>query len=368
LSKCAKLSSSAAAKNTIYELNGIILHHGDTVLGGHYTSLVRAADSTWTHINDNDCETVSASEMSAILERDGNELPQVTGALGVHLTGKPYALFYSLKCVSHPCAAVLFDPRLVDCMAVFARSSPSQSPVVSDTLSLCFKLAPLFSNDPDRSLSIAAVCHQLLTAPIPHSLDATLLLFQRMACSEDPELLNALSKLRSRQSGHQGWETILNPDLVMKLVEDVMCGSSRAIYRRLTTAFEIAAPLTAECHQELCQRVIGSVLASLSSAKAAAARKDLVSTKVYAVLKCIADISFRSSPFLAYFSHPQFAEAVVSIGQSLPAENALGESNLRDDDQATDFGLVRTATASDAIERLRRLTSEPFTPTSPSDL
>jgi hypothetical protein len=75
------------------------------------------------------------------------------------------------------------------------------------------------------------------------------------------------------------------------------------------------------------------VAASLSSAQAAAARQDLVSTKVYAVLKCIADISFRSSPFLPYFSesqNPQFAEAVVSIAQSLPAESAQGESNLYD--------------------------------------
>jgi len=149
-----------------------------------------------------------------------------------------------------------------------------------------------------------------------------------------------------------------------------MTGSSRAIYRRLKSAFDIAAPLTAECHLELCQRVSGSVAASLSSAQAAAARQDLVSTKVYAVLKCIADISFRSSPFLPYFSesqNPQFAEAVVSIAQSLPAESAQGESNLRDDDHSTDFALVRTATASNAIERLRRLTSEPFSPLSPSE-
>jgi hypothetical protein len=333
LRNCARLTSSAAARNTMYELTGIILHHGDTVFGGHYTSLVRAADSTWTHINDLDCTTVSPIDMSTILQRDGNELPKVTGALGVHLTGKPYGLFYSLKCVSHPCAAILFDPRLVDCMAVFARSSPSQSPVVSDTLSLCFKLAPLFANDPERSRSFAAVCHQLLTASAPHSLDATRLLFQQMACSEDPELLLALCKLRDSGSGHQGWETILNGYLVMKLVDNLMTGSSRAIYRRLKSAFEIAAPLTAECHLELCQRVSGSVAASLSSAQAAAARQDLVSTKVYAVLKCIADISFRSSPFLPYFSesqNPQFAEAVVSIAQSLPAESAQGESNLYD--------------------------------------
>ena len=39
----------------------------------------------------------------------------------------------------------------------------------------------------------------------------------------------------------------------------------------------------------------------------------------------------------------------------------------RDDDHSTDFALVRTATASNAIERLRRLTSEPFSPLSPSE-
>jgi hypothetical protein len=47
------------------------------------------------------------------------------------------------------------------------------------------------------------------------------------------------------------------------------------------------------------------------------------------VLKCVADLSYSSSIFLPYFSqNAQFAEAVVSIAQSFPAESAQGESNL----------------------------------------
>jgi len=271
-------------------------------------------------------------------------------------------------CVSHPCSPVLFDPRLVESMTVFAQSSPSHSPVVCGTLSLCFKLAPLFSNDLDRSLSLAAVCRKLFTTSVSKSCGHVLSQFQQMACSEDPELLVALCKLRESSSGDQDLQAILSQDLVIKLGDVAMSGSSRVIYRRLMAAFDIAVPLPAECHHALCQRVSISVSASLSSAKAAAATRNLFSTKVYAVLKCVADVTLRSLLFAPYFSRdPQFAEAVFSISHSLPAEIAQGESNLRDNDEDTDFVLVRTATASDAIDKLRTLTTEPLAPPAPSD-
>jgi hypothetical protein len=73
MKKCAKLASTAIAKNTSYELNGIILHHGDTVFGGHYTSLVRLGNSSWVHINDEISHEVSALDMDVILNRCGKQ-------------------------------------------------------------------------------------------------------------------------------------------------------------------------------------------------------------------------------------------------------------------------------------------------------
>jgi hypothetical protein len=204
----------------------------------------------------------------------------------------------------------------------------SSAAVACGTLSLCFRLAPIFSNDLERSLSIAAVCNCLFSPQSPHHQEDLLLQFHALASAEDPELLMALCKLRDRSSDCQGCDVILRLDLVLKLAECTAPCSTKSLYRRMMAAFEVASPLPAESHSQLCRRVCNLVSTLLPSTQTAADSKELFSTKAYAVLKCISDFP-RHSPFLSYFlNDPLFIQAVFNLAQSLPLENVPGDSNL----------------------------------------
>lgn len=323
MSQCAKLASSAARSNTTYELNGIILHHGLQVNGGHYTSLVRCSDSTWVHINDEATVKVDQRDMDTILQRNGSALPPVDGILPLHLTGKPYGVFYVGKSVSHPCSSVLFDSRLVKCLAKVASPELAQLPcrptTASATISLCFKLASLFSHDIHRSLELASICTKVFShsESQSQSQDELMSHFETLASSEDLELLNALCRLRAKD--FSSCEKLLRPSLAMKLLQDVDSVSSRELYRRLTLAFEISAPFPEESQNCVCQTVCGMLSTLLPSATVVGARASIMSTKAYAVLKSISNLP-TDSPYLRRFSNaPQFIEAVHIMSSHVPA-------------------------------------------------
>jgi hypothetical protein len=331
MSKCARLSAAASQKNTCYVLNGIILHHGAGVTEGHYTSLIRCADSSWVHINDDETIKMQQCDIETIMNRKGAELPKVNGMLPVYLTGKPYAVFYVAKSTSHPCAAVLSDPRLVSCLATTAQSLDSvqssiQSSLASQTGSLCFKLAPLLSHDPDRSLSIAKVCNSLLSVAECKFHVAPLQYFQQVAGLDDTELLFSMCKWRNSGmlSDTQSLDKLLCSDLALQLVSEASPCASRGIYRRLVAAFEIAASLSDDCRHGVCQ----SVCALLSNFRLAVGEAGILKTKAYAVLKSIADVPV-TSPFLHLFSKEEvFVEAVASISLQPHALPAQEKSNL----------------------------------------
>jgi len=104
---------------------------------------------------------VDAHEMDVVLQCDGKQIPAVDGFTSTYMTGKPCALCYVLKFVSHRCSSVLFDDCLVKCMAAAADASPPES-VSIDSISLCFKLPPLFAHEQDRSRSMARLCSRFL--------------------------------------------------------------------------------------------------------------------------------------------------------------------------------------------------------------
>ena len=332
LSKCAKLGSSVAQGNTIYVLNGIILHHGTRLDCGHYTSLVRRADSTWVHIDDEQTHRIDANDMDTILQRDGKELPRVDGLQPTHMTGKPSALFYALKSVSHPCSSVLFDDRLVHCMNTAVDSSPPES-ISADSISLCFKLAPLFAHENDRSRCIASVCKRFLTHSEATLQDSLMGHFHRLASFEDPELLLALCNLASDSA--IGDDKILSQDLAITLVDGTHARhfSSRVLHRRVTAAFEIGRHLAPECQQAICGRICSMMFSLLPPAtdSAVGAGGNLFPTKAYASLKSISDLS-DDSPFLQYVSQDHhFIEAVrhlSDITSSLPVATADQRTNL----------------------------------------
>ena len=328
LSKCAKLGGSVAQGNTVYVLNGIIMHHGTEVFSGHYTSLVRRADSTWVHIDDDQTHGVDAHEMDVILQRDGKELPAVDGFTPTYMTGKPCALFYVLKSVSHPCSSVLFDDRLVKCMAAAADASPPES-VSTDSISLCFKLAPLFAHEQDRSRSIARICSRFLA----HSEGALVGHFHRLASSEDPELLFAMCNIDSDAA--VGGDKILSKELAISLAVDAPHFSSRALHRRVTAAFEIGRQLPPDSQKEICGSVCSMLYRLLPSAAdfAVGAGGNLFPTKAYAALKSISDLRDDSS-FLQFAAQDEnFVSAVrhlSDITESLPVAAADQKTNLYD--------------------------------------
>ncbi len=331
MSKCAKLSSSAAQGNTTYVLNGIILHHGSDVSSGHYTSLVRCADASWVHLNDHESFKVDSRDLDTILQRDGSALPTVDGKMPIYLTGKPYGLFYVQKSACHPCSAVLFEPRLVKCLRTFAESplseltqSTSSATVAFDTISLCFKLAPLFSHDSDCSLSLATVCNKLSLSASQSQSRTLITHFQNLAVSEDPELLLALCKLRATDL--RACEKLLCPDLIVKLAEDSAAMSSRDLHRRLVVSFDVASQLSSETQEHLCRSVCDLMSRLLPSSTLPFSPESVVSTKAYAVLKCISNLSL-DSPYLRHFSNDhRFSEAVNIIAESLPAAAAAPPS------------------------------------------
>jgi hypothetical protein len=223
--KCAKLSSSAASGNTMYLLNGIILHHGDGVSVGHYTSLVRRADSSWVHIDDGISYAVDDNHMHDILNREGRDSPYQNYTAPNHLSGKPVGLFYALKAVSHPCSSVLFDPRLVTSLETTA-SCPLPFPLLArDALSLCFKLAALFAHEKDRLQAVATVAQKFLAQEA-----SSMLHFHQLLSSQDPELAVAICKFRVPAFESRGDDCVFFKSLAMKMADDAPHVSSRAMY------------------------------------------------------------------------------------------------------------------------------------------
>lgn len=50
---------SAPKDGTIYELYGIIMHHGSSLKSGHYTTYVKSSNGTWLHVDDESVTTIS---------------------------------------------------------------------------------------------------------------------------------------------------------------------------------------------------------------------------------------------------------------------------------------------------------------------
>jgi hypothetical protein len=202
----------------------------------------------------------------------------------------------------------------VKCLAKVASPELAQLPwrptTASATISLCFKLASLFSHDIHCSLELASICTNVFSHSESQSLSQDELMshFQTLASSEDPELLNALCSLRAKD--FRSCEKLLCPALAMKLLQDADSVSSRELYKRLTLAFEISAPFPEESQNCVCQTVCGMLSTLLPSATVAGARASVISTKAYAVLKSISNLP-TDSPYLRRFSNaPQFIEAV----------------------------------------------------------
>jgi hypothetical protein len=191
-----------------------------------------------------------------------------------------------------------------------------QPSLASQTGSLCFKLAPLLSHDPDRSLSIAKVCNSLLSVAECKFHTTPLRYFQQIAGLDDTELLFSMCKWRDSGmlSDTQSLDKLLCSDLALQLVAEASPCTSRVIYRRLVAAFEIAASLSDECRHAICK----SVCALLSNFRLAVGEGGILKTKAYAVLKSIADAP-ATSPFLHLFSTEQvFLDAVASISLHQP--------------------------------------------------
>jgi hypothetical protein len=317
ISKCAKLSSSAAEGNTVYTLNGIILHHGSSVSSGHYTSLIRRSDSEWIHLDDNLASAVDASDMKSVLHRGGKELPRVDYACPTHLTGKPCVLFYVRKTVSHPCSSVLFDSRLVEKTLVTTVQSPIlESAIARDTISLCFRLAPLFARENDRLRSIASIANQLLLPEYEEY-------FLQLASSDDPELFLAMCRNRSTSSDFHG---CYFKEVALKLTDVAPHFSSRAVHRRLASCFEIALQLPSDLHAQIVDKICSFGIASESLLTGA--ERQPLSTKCYAVLKSISDLP-DDSPFIRHFSeHERFALAVSALDNSMCSATSDQETNL----------------------------------------
>lgn len=319
--KCAKLSSSAASGNTIYSLNGIILHHGDEN-GGHYTSLLRRADSSWVHIDDGVSYAVDEHHMHDILNREGRDLPYQNYTAPNHLSGKPTGLFYALKSVSHPCSSVLFDPRLVTSLETTASCNLPSPFVARDALSLCFKLAALFAHEKDRLQAVATVAQKFLTHP------ESLSYFHQLLSSQDPELVVAICKFRIPAFESHGDEEVFFKSLAMKMADDAPHVSSRAVHRRVSAGFEIACKLAAGHHQEICDKFCSMIANLVEAGPCVGAEEGAFPAKAYAALKSISDLPDHS-PFLSVLSHNEhFVRSVAAMHSSLSIATADQKTNL----------------------------------------